>query len=290
MNGVERAITKLGHTSGLFEYLPEQDIECKKHGIYKGQPFKGGFNIKGQEGAIHYPECPKCLEEEEARRKEQEALDEIRRQEDRKIKRMKSMNIGRHFWDKDFGNFNAYCDELKQHLNTAEKFVKEPDGKLVMLGEHGNGKTHLAISILKALGGKIYTAYEIGIMIRQSYAGDLKEWEVLEELCTVPLLIIDEVEKIKDSEFNNNWMSYVVGKRYNDFLPIIFIANCHTQNECKAIEKPCPRCLEYNLENDVMSRIFEDGIVMRFNCEDYRQRIGEEYRNRKRKEGKNDAH
>jgi DNA replication protein DnaC len=142
-----------------------------------------------------------------------------------------------------------------------------------MLGENGNGKTHLAVSVLKKLGGKIYTAYEIGTMIRQGYGGGTREWEVLHELCTVPLLVIDEVEKIKDSEAKQHWISHIVGKRYNRLLPIVFIANCHTLSDCTAKVKPCPKCLEYHLENDVLSRIIEDGIIMKFNSDDYREKI-----------------
>jgi DNA replication protein DnaC len=142
-----------------------------------------------------------------------------------------------------------------------------------MLGENGNGKTHLAIGILKQLGGVIYTAYEIGVRLRQSYNGETKEWEVFDELCSVPLLVIDEVEKIKDSESKQNWVSFVVGKRYDRMLPIIFIGNCHTQKDCKEIQQPCKRCLEYHLENDVLSRIIEDGVILKFNSDDYRRKI-----------------
>jgi DNA replication protein DnaC len=235
---------------------------------------------------IIYPECPRCENE----RKEQEALKEAeraKRREYSEIKRLTGMNIDERYWKAGFENFNAYNDELKKHLRTAENFAKNPDGKLVMLGGNGNGKTHLAISVLKKLGGKIYDAYEIGVMLHQSYSGETKEWEVLNELCTVPLLVIDEVEKIKDSESKQNWVSYVVRKRYNRFLPIIFIANCHTKSDCKERVKPCPKCLESHLENDVLSRIIEDGLVMKFASEDYRNRKGEEYRNRKRLENAN---
>jgi DNA replication protein DnaC len=148
-----------------------------------------------------------------------------------------------------------------------------------MLGKNGTGKTHLAISVLKALGGVIYTAYEIGVNLRESYnGGGIREYEALDELCSVPLLVIDEVEKLKDSEAKQNWMSHVIGKRYNRMLPIIIIANCHLANDCAAVKKPCSSCLEYHLENDVISRITEDGIIMNFNSGDYRKEIRERRR------------
>jgi len=123
---------------------------------------------------------------------------------------------------------------------------------------------------VKEVDGVVYTAYEIGLMLRKSYAGESKEWEVLKNLCETPLLVIDEVEKAKESEAKGQWLSHVVGKRYNNLLPIIFISNCHLQDDCQNPRKPCPMCIEYHLGNDVLSRIFEDGHVMKFTGEDYR--------------------
>jgi DNA replication protein DnaC len=245
-------------------------LVCPKHGEYSGALLN--FNLFEDEYVEIEPACPVCQKEIEAEERGKEEERE-KRQSIQKWLSMEPMNIEPKFYEAGFDNFDAYNDELRRHLHTCRKFAENPDGKLVMLGENGNGKTHLAVSVLKQTGGKIYTAYEIGIKLRQSYEGDAKEWEVFNELCGVPLLVIDEVEKIKDSESKQNWLSYVVGKRYNRMLPMIFIANCHTQKNCREPEKPCPKCLEYHLENDVLSRIIEDGIVMNFLSADYREKI-----------------
>jgi DNA replication protein DnaC len=249
-------------------------LTCPKHGEYTGEAII--FNLCGLEKEMN-PICPVCEQEIVA----EDARKESEYQKRQAINRLRSMGIEPKFYDSTFDTFDAYNIELRGHLETCRKFSEKPDGKLVMLGEHGNGKTHLAVSILKAVGGGvIYKAFEIGIKLRQSYGGDTKEWEVFEELCTVPLLVIDEVEKIKDSESKQNWMSYVVGKRYDRILPIIFIANCHTQDNCREKKKPCPHCIEYHLENDVLSRIIEDGIIMNFASGDYREKIRDARRGR----------
>jgi DNA replication protein DnaC len=250
--------------------LPEQDIECPKHGTYRGKPFKG-FGPKRHGDSVSYPECPKCVEERKEKEREQAMVEEKERQ----IQRWDSMNIGKKFWSESLETFNAYTPELAEHHKTAKEFAENPIGKLVMLGEHGTGKTHLAASILKVVGGVMYRAYEVGMLLRQTYNGTSNEYEFLTELCKTPLLVIDELEKIKDSEAKQHWLSYVVGKRYDNMLPIIFIANCHTQEDCQAEKKPCPKCIEYHLENDVLSRIIEDGKTMKFTGEDYREKIRE---------------
>jgi len=244
-------------------------LQCPKHGEYTGEAII--FTLPGKKESEIDPVCPACQKEidaEQLRENEEQA----RRQ---KIQKWQSMNIDERYHDATFDNFNAYNDELREYLEICRAFAESPEGKLVMIGKNGNGKTHLAVSVLKKLGGVIYTAFEIGVNLRQSYNGDTKEHEVYNELCTVPLLVIDEVEKIKDSESKQNWMSHVIGKRYNRMLPIIIIANCHTQKDCTEKEKPCRDCLEYHLESDVISRIVEDGIVMKFNSGDYRRKIRE---------------
>jgi DNA replication protein DnaC len=243
--------------------LPEQDIECPKHGTYRGKPFKVF------EDSVSYPECPKCVEEQAAEK-----------EKDNQIKQWVRMNIGKKFWDESLETFNAYTPELVEHLKTAKNFAENPIGKLVMIGEHGTGKTHLATSILKVVDGILYTAYEVGAILRQAYNGATNEYKFLKELCETPLLVIDELEKIKNSEAKQQWMSFIVGKRYDNMLPIIFIANCHTNKDCTNAEYkekniPCPKCIEYHIENDVLSRIIEDGKIMKFTGEDYREKIRE---------------
>jgi DNA replication protein DnaC len=258
--------------------LPEAEFDCPEHGTYRGIPAKI-FSFFGRGEFITTPECPACKRETDLREREKAELE----QRERLMNKYKQMNIGKKFWNESFETFDAYTDELKKHLATARKFAEKQEGKLVMLGEHGNGKNHLAASILKKTGGLIYRAYEIGLLLRQTINGTTTEYEVLTRLCKTPLLIIDEIEKLKDSEAKNHWLSYIAGKRYDDMLPIIFIGNCHTQDDCKAEQRPCPKCVEYHLENDILSRIIEDGTIMKFTGEDYR------YRKRAERAGGNNA-
>jgi DNA replication protein DnaC len=259
------------------EMIVEPDYEeavktltCDKHGDYEGKTEKVKI---GPTYMTFETKCPVCEMED----KEREAVAMAREERQRKVRKLKAMNIDERYYETTFDNFHAYNDELRLHLKTCHRFADHPDGKLVMLGKNGTGKTHLAISVLKLLGGVIYTAYEIGVNLRESYnGGGIKEHEVLDELCSVPLLVIDEIEKLKDSEAKQNWMSHVIGKRYNRMLPIIIIANCHLANDCAEGKRPCPGCLEHHLESDVISRITEDGIIMNFNSDDYREKIKED--------------
>jgi DNA replication protein DnaC len=254
-----------------FEELSEDFFTCPKHGVYHGKPLRFSWVAENEASTVN-PECPKCAEERVA--KEAEKAARHRRQSD--INRLESMNIGKKFWDSTFENFDAYNDELKHHLAAAKEFAENPDGKLVMIGENGNGKNHLAAAILKKTGGVIYTCSEIGIMLRDCYNGMNSEAELFDRLCNARLLVIDELDKAKESEAKHNWMSHIIGKRYNNMLPLILVGNGHLKDDCKSPQRPCPKCIESHLENDVISRIFEDGILLKFTSADYRYKIRSE--------------
>lgn len=239
--------------------LSEKIMICPLHGPYE-------FNPIVYNGEIIYAGCPDCIKNH----KLNENIKNTELLNTEYEKHLKDMNIGRIFWDTDFHLFDAYTDELKAHLKTAENFADNPTGKLVMLGLNGTGKNHLAVSILKKTGGVIYTAFEIGVMLRRSYNGDSKEWEVLKELCEVKLLVIDEIGRTKGSDWELNWLSHVINKRHENLLPLILISNRHLTHDCT--QGGCPYCLERYFENDVVSRIIEDGKIMKFTGDDYRYR------------------
>jgi DNA replication protein DnaC len=261
------------------ETMPETHFDCPKHGKYTSHPIKFfAFFGNNDEGVITNPKCPKCVEEETIGRERSEREEKKHKE----IERFVAMGIDEKYWPETLNTFNAYTPELEKHLETVRKLSENPeDGKLVMLGENGNGKTHLAIGALKVIGGLIYTAYEIGLILRESYYGTINQYEFLQKLCKTPLLVIDEVEKVSETQAKHNWLSHIIGKRYNKMLPVIFITNCHSQVDCayyKTEHKPCSKCIEYHLENDVLSRIVENGQIMKFAGEDYRYKIRAERR------------
>jgi DNA replication protein DnaC len=263
---------KVGSMLGR-EELPEREYNCLKHGKYKGIPVKFGFM-----DTVIDPVCPKCIEEENAKK---EAEDRIRQDEAEKHRReqmLTDLNIGKRNWESTFENFDAYSPELKHHLAICQEFSGDPRGrKLVMLGNNGTGKNHLAASILKMTGGILYTIFEIELMLRQSYSGETQEYRIIQELCETKMLVIDEIGRTKGGDWEENWISHVVDKRHKNLMPLILISNCHLRENCRE-RGGCPKCIQTYLGNDVLSRIIEDGIVLNFTGGDYRERIREKRR------------
>jgi DNA replication protein DnaC len=251
------------------EELPEQEYNCPKHGKYRGKPVKMLF----MKNPID-PDCPKCLAETEALEATMKEKINAAEQEENRIRRLSALNIRRKFWDESFETFDAYTDELKHHFQICLDFANNPEGRmLVMLGNNGNGKNHLAASILKITGGVKYTVYEIELMMKQSFSGETQEWKFVQHLCEVEMLVIDEIGRTKGGDWELNWLSHVINRRYEDLLPTVLMSNKHRKESCPQGKAGCSDCIQRWVGNDILSRIIENGVVLEFTGEDYREWI-----------------
>ena len=212
--------------------------------------------------------CPKCEEEDEKRVNEKIARDKARET----LERMHSCNIEPMYYDVSLETFTANSPEQEKAKSAIETMIAEKSGKIVMLGKNGTGKTHLAVCAVKAIGGKIFTMYEISTRIRASYTSNARETEleIVDELANLKLLVIDEIGRTKGSDAETNWLSYIIDKRHTRNLPLILISNKHTKKQC-AEKDGCPNCLENYISEDIMSRLNEDGKLIYFTGEDYRK-------------------
>lgn len=240
---------------------------CEKHNIdYEPQERTiGSFTLK-----IGCPECQR-EHDEELEREDIEA-----RQRDN-IAAFEAMNIEPLFYDATFDSFIDSTPELKRAKEVVQKLVEGEIQQIVMSGRNGTGKTHLAVAALKEKGGKIFSMYEIATRIRATYTAraDEDELQVVDELARLPLLVIDEMGRTKGSDAETNWLSYIIDKRHSRGLPTILISNKHVRKYCPVDKKAgCKDCLENYLDNDVMSRINEGGILLQFTGEDWRKKGG----------------
>lgn len=98
---------------------------------------------------------------------------------------------------------------------------------LVMLGNAGTGKTHLACAIIREVGGKYRTAPEIVEEMRRtkSFTANDTEAEIIDYYGRVKLLVIDEIGR-GISATDEKYMVYqLVNARYNTRKPTVLISN-----------------------------------------------------------------
>lgn len=241
-------------------------VKCEKHGIeYENEKVIVAFGGREMRFSVQCPECNREFNEEQGRAEAAES-------EKRHIEHIRSQNIEPAYFSATLDNFQADSPELQHAALAVRKMIAHEIQQIVMTGKNGTGKTHLAVAAVKELDGKIFSMYEITTRIRASYTARAQESEldIVDELARLPMLAIDEIGRTKGSDAETNWLSYIIDKRHARSLPTIIISNKHVKKDCP--QGGCENCLENYLSEDIMSRITENGILLRFMGEDWRKK------------------
>ena len=94
------------------------------------------------------------------------------------------------------------------------------------------------------------------------------ELEIVQELASIPMLVIDEMGRSKGSEAELNWLSYILDKRHTRNLPFMLLTNTHLSRDCP--KKGCDFCFERYVNNDVLSRLRQNSQIITIKAPDYR--------------------
>ncbi|MED0673163.1 ATP-binding protein [Aneurinibacillus aneurinilyticus] len=111
-----------------------------------------------------------------------------------------------------FENYEPGTFELREAkritMDYAERFALDDPHNLLMMGDYGVGKSHLAVSITKRLAEKGFTSIfvstpELLTKIRSTYNRDSNhsELELLELIKTVDCLVLDDI----GAEYGTDW-------------------------------------------------------------------------------------
>lgn len=242
----------------LTQLLPDSfepaDGFCKKHGHYSAF-------IDIDTGEIS--PCPVCEAEleqaAEKQKRERKRLEELLNRID---------GLPRKYVDAGFKNFEL--DEKNRAVfNRVLRFAKEPKNTwLLLLGNNGTGKTHLAHAVLKMTGG-IYREFStIATELLDAQNGyESGQWAMINKYSYTPMLVIDEIDKVKDTEGRINWLNDILRIRYNELLPTILCGNIDLETLCCRID--------LNGGNAFKSRLEEVAEVMFFDWESYRPKLRE---------------
>jgi DNA replication protein DnaC len=129
---------------------------------------------------------------------------------------------------KTFENFKS--DLQVEGYAAAEMFVQVMEGSLILHGVFGTGKTHLLASVcnrLRALGkeSRFTTAPNLfgAIQERMNYNDDYNK--IIRWASTTPLLVIDDIDKAKWSEFREEKYFAIIDNRVKRGLPTAISTN-----------------------------------------------------------------
>ena len=158
-------------------------------------------------------------------------------------------------------NFEQHYDSLRDAFRKASRFVEQfpvVDKGLLLHGSHGVGKTHLAVAILKTVirskgaRGYFYDTGEFLKLVRDTYASDTNEMDVLRPVVSADLLVLDDLGVEKTSEWVQEMLGHVVNIRYSERRPTVF-----TTNLIDSPDPLHPKSFLYRLGPRTRSRLFE---------------------------------
>lgn len=130
---------------------------------------------------------------------------------------------------KTFESFNA--ERQPNAYNAAQRFAAEPYGTFILHGSYGTGKTHLLAAICnETLIGHsrrslFTTSTKLFAAIQQKIANHDDHYALVEQAVKTPLLVIDDVDKAKWTEFREEMYFAIVDERVKRDLPIALSTN-----------------------------------------------------------------
>lgn len=164
---------------------------------------------------------------------------------------------------------HAKCP-IRRHNEWDASLVKvaakiDSGATVALVGVRGCGKTQIAVEIVRGVTAKLKrakfsTAMTFFMDVKASYRkeGGQDERAVVKAYAEPHLLVLDEIGKRGESEWENNLLFELLNRRYNAMLPTILLCN-RTVPEFIAAIGP-----------SIASRISEGGGVIECNWESFR--------------------
>ena len=114
----------------------------------------------------------------------------------------------------------------------SQKFVDSypiQERGLLFMGPVGVGKTHLAVGIIKKLtlekgfNCKFVDFFHLLADIKEGYSGGKSDKEIIEPFVKAPVLVVDELGKGRNNEWESNILDQIISSRYNNSNELVTI-------------------------------------------------------------------
>ena len=210
------------------------------------------------------------LEEEKKLRMMQEFANKV----DKIIKNSKMSKRNLNY---KFDNFEVNSNNKKVYQSLkeySEKLANSVERKgLILVGNNGVGKTHLACSIANELiknGIPIIYGTLINLLaeLKNTYDvyNNISEMEIIKLYEKVDLLIIDDLGKEKPSEWGLEKLFTVINSRYENNLPVIITTNYDQNSLINRLNING----EIETAKSIISRLYEMCYLVKIEDRDHR--------------------
>lgn len=226
------ALSKASNVSSLLPKLKSEKRTCETHGEYTASSLRVGQRDV-------WSGCPVCTKEKQDAETSAMLAD---MEKERRASALTSMlghaAIPKRFLNRTLENYAVENDGQRQALHKCSKYAQnwrenmERGTSLILCGNPGTGKTHLAIGIaqhIMAEGGTALFTRTMDMIrtVRETYSRESTrtERQVIAEYTRPDLLILDEVGHQFGSDAEKLTLFDVINARYEQCKPTILITN-----------------------------------------------------------------
>lgn len=243
-----------------FNFEMDIKVNCVKH----------GNNVPGRVMPLNKIKfCLACLEEKSRKSQEKEIKHKELVKYYKYLISLKNSGITKMNYDCEFNIFKPEVESQKYALAKCKEYsdnfplMFEIGRGLVMLGNSGLGKTHLACTIAK----KVMAKDKKNVLYMKFFQLNLFQYKEisLENLIKCDLLIIDEIG-VSKNDTKIDRLQEIIDLRHDAMLPIILISNLLDGNSGKDNE------FNTLLPNAINSRLKQNTVRLNFTGEDYREK------------------
>lgn len=253
-------------TNPIMGVVESKRAYCETHGEYE--------SVLINLGEPRWTGCPACSKAAIAEHETQRAAEqpeELRRLQAQAM--LEAAGVPRRLQSATLKTYVSETDSQKAAHKLVCEYAKHLGDKLrtgdglIMMGNMGTGKTHLAVGLIRvatrthSVAARYVTAPALFSRVRASYSGKAEtEADILAEYSNTPLLVLDEIGVGKGSDNELNLIYALLGRRYDECRPTVIITNLMSED------------LRAWLGERVVDRLRETSPVVLFNWESYRGR------------------
>ena len=166
-----------------------------------------------------YAPCATC----QAERKEADTAERIRR-----------AGVPENLCHATFENWIAESEVEEAHLASAREFTKVRRGFLLLIGELGTGKTHLAAAITRHFRNPLFTKQSEMLRRLRDFYRDKTARNPVDQAQDADLLVLDEIGLSGGGSDEFPMLHDVLDHRYNERKPTVLTGNV-TLNQLQAV-------------------------------------------------------
>lgn len=194
----------------LEDYLipKRRQIPCPKGGAVHLVDVEESFRASGIRGdwQLVYSPCDKC-------------------KRDTDNQRLARSGVPQRLVDSDFDNWKPRTAGDTQALNAVKTFAQKGTGFLILSGQVGLGKSHLAVAVMRQRGcGRMLTQNNLIVRLRERYSNEYAQ-NILEKCKATKLLVLDEFGFASGGRDELPALYEVLDHRHGAFLPTILTTN-----------------------------------------------------------------